>query len=243
MREQAPEIPLCYIDTGLADPRLTAWITQYGGAQLVHLPPVADPEETWRHEGCLPIGAKTATRNYQRENPDLRIGPGRCCQIHKAQPMNAWLKAHGCRALFFGARGDDSARHAFKLMSGEAFPSRHGWTLAYPLLTWTQADILAWLRERMPGYPLAYARNKELGCRACAINLARWPNQMQKLRRADPAYHRHLMVDVGFGWEILMLRFGLTRRGAEQLVARDGWDALIAGGHLDRVPQSRKGMR
>ena len=243
VRQQAPEIPLVYIDTGLADPKLTAWITTYGGAQLVHLPPVTDPEETWRREGCLPIGAKTSTRNYVRDNPELRIGPAKCCHVHKARPMNAWLREHGCRALFFGARGDDSARHAFKLMHGEAFPSPHGWTLSYPLLTWTQADVLTWLRERMPEYPLAYARNEELGCRACAINLARWPNQMQKLRQADPAYHRHLMVDVGYGVEILMLRFAVTRRGAQQLVEAHGWDGLIDAGHLDRIPQAKKGLR
>lgn len=243
VREQAPEIPLSYVDTGLADPRLIKWIKQHAGKQLVHLKNPKHPEATWKTEGALPIGAKMSATNYRRANPELRVDPSKCCQIHKAEPQNAYLRAYKCRALFVGARGDDSTRHRFKLMSGEVFPSGLGWWLSYPLLVWTQRDVLEFLRERLPRYPLMYARNEELGCRACAINLARWPNQMQKLRASDPVYHRHLMADCGYAEQILMIKHNVTLAGAKALIERDGLDQLIESGALDHIPPSVKGFR
>jgi 3'-phosphoadenosine 5'-phosphosulfate sulfotransferase (PAPS reductase)/FAD synthetase len=243
VREQAPKIQLCYVDTGLADPRLVAWIKRHGGKHLVYLQAETHPETTWKTEGALPIGAKMSAANYRKDNPELRVDPSRCCQIHKAKPQNTWLREYGCKLLFFGARGDDSNRHRFKLMSGEVFPSGLGWLLSYPLLVWTQRDVLEYLRETMPDYPLMYARNEELGCRACAINLARWPNQMQKLRASDPDYHRHLMSECGYAEQIVMIKYGLTSVGAKALIERDGIDQLIESGALDRIPPSQKGHR
>jgi len=243
VRDQAPDVPLCYVDTGLADPRLIKWIKTHAGRQLVYLKTPTHPEETWKREPCLPIGAKMSATNYRRANPELRVDPSKCCEIHKAQPQNAWLRKYGCKALFVGARGDDSNRHRFKLMSGEVFPSGLGWWLSYPLLVWTQRDVLEYLRDRLPAYPLMYARNEELGCRACAINLARWPNQMQKLRQSDPAYHRHLMADVGYAEQILMIQHDLTLKGARALIEREGLDQLIESGALDRIPKSVQGIR
>lgn len=244
-REEFPAITLAYQNTGLADPRLVAWVEAYGSANLVHLPPARDPYETWKTDpkGCLPIGAKLSAQNYRRANRELRIGASRCCKFHKADPMHAWLRSVGAKAVLIGARGDDSSRHAFKLMWGEVLKTKKGWLNAFPLLTWTQQDTLQFLRERVPTYPLMYARNEELGCTACAINLTRWPNQLQKLRRNDPALHRRLIIEAGYGLEILMIRFGLTRNGAQQLVERYGWDRLIDEGQLDRIPQPQRGLR
>jgi len=243
VRRIAPGLPWVYVDTGLADPRLAEFIRAFGGSNLTYLRNPTPPSETWQAEGCLPIGAKVSAESYRRDLPELRIGPKECCQRHKARPMNRWLKERKTTALIVGARGDDSTRHAFKLQTGEIFPGKHGYHLAYPLLVWRQRDTLEFLAATMPDYPLAYARNEELGCRACAINLARWPNQMQKLRQSDPDYHRRLMVEEGFGLQILQIKYRTTEAGARQIIDRDGWDSLIDSGALDRIPHPRKGWR
>ena len=232
---------MVYVDTGLADPRLTRSVRDYGG-NLTYLENSTDPETTWQ-SGAIPIGAKVSTVCYRRDCPELRIDPKRCCQIHKAAPMDAWLAEYGATALITGARGDDSNRHRFKLQSGEMFPGPRGYYWAYPLLCWQQRDTLAFLETEAPDYPLRYARSEELGCRACAINLARWPNQMGRLRQTDPDFHRHLMTRCGFGLEILQIRYKLTRAGAQALAKRDGWPALIDSGALDRIPYPRTGWR
>jgi len=241
-RQVDASVPLVYVDTGLADPRLTRVVRRLGGKRLTYLKNPIDPETTWQTE-AIPIGAKVSTGCYRRDCPELRINPAKCCQLHKAAPMDRWLAETGATALISGARGDDSTRHKFKLQSGEIFPGPRGYCWAYPLLSWLQKDTLAYLESELPDYPLRYARNEELGCRACAINLARWPNQMGRLRRSDPAYHRHLMIDCGFGLEILQIKYKLTRAGAEALADRDGWPALIESGALDRIPYPRTGWR
>ena len=50
-------------------------------------------------------------------------------------------------------------------------------------------------------------------------------------------------VDVGYGLEILMIKYRVTRHGAEQLAAREGWDKLIGAGTFDRIPQAKKGLK
>jgi len=243
-RSLRPKIPMVYVDTGLADPQLLTFIRRFGGRSLTYIRNPVDPTTTWRRVPSIPIGAKVSSQAYRRDNPELRIGPSRCCQEHKAKPMDKWIAAKAFKALIVGGRGDDSTRHRFKLMTGEAFYAKaKGYVLSYPLLAWQQQDTLAFLASHYPKYPLMYARNEELGCRCCAVNLARWPNQLQKLRRADPAYHRRVIVDWGFGIEILKIKYGLTDVGARALVDRDGWDRLIDSGALDRIPGARGGWR
>jgi len=243
-RETIPAAPLVYVATGLADPRLTAFVRDWGGDGLVYLENQDDPEKNWAARGCFPIGAKVSDRSYRRDNPELKVNPRLCCQLHKAAPMDAWLRDYGCTCLTTGARGDDSNRHKFKLTAGEVIQDHSkGFALAYPLLTWKQTDTLDYLAQRLPDYPLMYGRGEEYGCRACAVNLARWPNQLARLRQADPRYHRHLITRAGFGAQILMIRYGLTADGARALAKRDGWKSLIASGAFDRIPYPRAGRR
>jgi phosphoadenosine phosphosulfate reductase len=239
-RQIDPAIPLVYVDTGLADDRLTAHLDTR--ADLIRLTSPVDPELTWRKR-AIPIGAKVSTEAYRRVCPELRIGPRKCCEIHKAAPIKAYVQEIGATAIITGARGDDSTRHRFKLMAGEVFPDAAGRFLAYPLLCWKREDVLSYLETEAPGYPLRYHRGEELGCRACAVNLARHPNQLATLRHADPAYHRRLIVQCGFGLEILQIRYGLTRAGAKALAKRDGWGALIDAGALDRIPYPKQARK
>jgi len=236
-------IPWVYIDTGLAAPELDAFVRDFGGDRLTILRPPCHPETTWKETGRLPIGAKVSARYYRADNPDLRIGARDCCQVHKAGPNREYLNAQGCAALLIGARGDDSKRHAFKLQTGEIVTSDDGYFLSYPLLTWRRRDVLAYLDEHFPKYPLRYPANQDLGCLPCAVNLAFYPNQLSILRATRPDYYRRVIVELGFGLEILKLKYGLTEQGARDLVARDGWDSLIDSGALDKIPQPRTGWR
>lgn len=238
------ELPLVFVDTGMGDARLCKFVRRFGGAQLVYLRNELDPEATWREKRCYPIGAKIAARQYRRANPDLAIDASKCCHIHKAAPLRQWVRDSQIEALIIGARGDDSDRHRFKLLHGEAFhSSTYGHTVAYPLLTWTAADTLEFIERHIPDYPFTYSRSEEMGCRCCAINLTRWPNNLAKLRQSDPAQHRHLIAEAGYGLQILMLAYDLTEAGARTLVERDGWDPLIAAGVFDRIPNPvRRGV-
>lgn len=242
-QEIDPAIPLVYVDTGIADPRLTEFVCQWAGDRLIHLHSDTHPETTWRNGGPVPIGAKVSAANYRRDNPELRINPSACCHVHKAAPMDRYRAATSTVALLIGARGDDSHRHRFKLQSGEIIPQAKGYFAAYPLLTWTRDDVFAFMDERLPNYQLRYGAAEEYGCRACCIDLPLWPNQLALLRHSDPAYHRRLIVEVGFGVQILMIRYGLTEAGARQLIDRDGWGALIDAGAFDRIPQPKAGKR
>jgi len=238
-----PTLPLIWANTGIADPRLVDYVREYGGDRLVEVHAPQHPEKTWQEKPCLPIGAKVSTSAYRRDNPELRINPSNCCRFHKAGPISSEAKRRGLAALCFGARGDDSNRHRFKLSTGEIFPDKHGYLIAFPLLTWTQADALEYVAQHRPEYPLQYGTSEELGCLGCAIALARWPNDLALLRRKDPERHRRLIVDAGFGLEILKIKYGLTHAGAEALAARETWPRLIESGALDRIPNPRKGRR
>lgn len=236
-----PDVPLVYQDTGMADPRLTEVVQRYGGKHLVHLPPARDPTETWRAENCLPIGAKTSSINYRRKNPALPIGGAKCCQFHKGEPLDRWNRAHGTTADLIGAKGSDSHRHRFKLTTGEIFPkARCNWVICYPILCWTRDDVHAYLRAHVPDYPLLYSTAEELGCRACAVDLAFYPNQLSKLRMAEPDYHLALLRDHRYGETILAMRYGLSLAGARALIAREGLESLAARGAFDQIPQPKK---
>lgn len=239
-RQVRPDVPLIWSNTGLGHPDLVDFVRDFGGDHLVEVRPEADPRETWAEYGCRPLGGKMSAAAYKREHgQDLGINPSRCCELNKAAPMNARLRADGCTALLFGARGDDSNRHMFKLIRGEIIHTDRGWPHAYPLLFWTADDSRAYLREHFPEYPVSYGRSEELGCRPCAVNLAHWPNGLANLRQSDPDLHRELITQ-HFGLAILRLRFGVTEKGARQLVARWGWPHLIDNGYLDRIPKANQ---
>lgn len=239
----APKMRLVRVETGLSAPELRKFAKRFGGRLLDTVEPDQHPFKTWKTAGYLPIGSKVAAALYRRANAELRISPKQCCQRHKGAPLRAYIKARGLACILSGARGDDSSRHSFKLLQGEIFATKHGHHLAYPLLTWTAADTLDFLADRLPNYPFVYARSEELGCEVCAINLTLWPNQLSKLRERNPEKHRQAIEAHGFGEEILMIRYGLTRQGARDLIARDGLDALIDAGAFDRIPRAKKGLR
>jgi len=242
-RQLAPTIPLVWINTGLAEAQLVEFVRGFAGADLVELKPETHPEQWWKETGRLPIGPKVSAAYYRKDNPELQIHPTACCERHKAKPMAAYLKTSATAALLNGARGDESNRHRFKLATGEVFRAAAGHILAYPLLTWTHTDSLAYVRQNVPNYPLVYGQHEELGCRACAADLTRYPNQLAALRSTDPEYHRRVIVDFGFGLEILMIKYGLTRAGAQAQAERETWPALIEAGAFDRIPYPRKGHR
>ena len=240
----APGLPLMHVDTGHAWPGLLDFVRQFAGPRLRLLSAGLDPHTLWTEARCYPVGAKVAARVYRRDNSDLAVDGSKCCQRLKADPVKRWIEAEGIEAVIFGARGDDTTRHAFKLRQGEAFEPKTGaYAVAYPLLTWTYKDTHAFLDRHFPDYPLRYSHNQEMGCQGCAVDLARWPNNLSYLRQSDPARYRHLIAETGLGLQILMIAYDLTRAGAEALVDRDGWDRLIEAGAFDRIPKARSGRR
>lgn len=235
----APDWPIMYVDTGTAQPGLTAWVKRFAGDRLVHIQPEGDMLATWQAEGFYPIGGKISGALYRRDNPDSRANGTRCCEVHKARPARRWMRESGARCLVYGVRGEDSKRHRFKLVQGELFPSGDGWHLAYPILTWTRADVAAFLADACPDYPLRYSRHEEPGCRFCAVDLTLPQSNLATLRQTDRAAHLRAM-ETGMGAEILMLRYNLTRAGAEALIARDGLEALADAGAFDRIPGAER---
>lgn len=229
-----------HVDTGHAWPGLAEWLAAFGGEALVTIPPARDLVADWARYGA-PVGGKVSARAYRRAIPGLPVDPEKCCRIHKAEPGHAFLRRAGAQAVAFGARGEDSKRYRFHLARGEILATPDGWTAAYPLITWTGADVDAYLAEHVPGAPL-YHRQQELGCRGCAVDLVMPVNNLALLRRQYPDEHRRLVTETPMGLVILAIRYGLTLDGARALVDRDGWPALIAAGHLDRIPPAPRGL-
>lgn len=243
-RELGSDVLIMHVDTGLTAPAVADWVRAYAGDRLALVHPPRPLPETWRTVGALPIGAKMSTRRYRRANPELRISSPDCCRIHKAQPANAYMRETGARLLFYGARASDSHRHRFKLAYGGEIVDRGSLgIIAYPVLVWTPGDVLTWLDEQLPGYPVRYGRSEELGCWPCCVNAALPASTLARLRREDPARFWTAVREWSFGEDVLMLAYGLTRAGAQQLIARDGWEALAAAGAFDRIPRAQEGTR
>ncbi len=89
--------------------------------------------------------------------------PDYCCHLNKIQPLEPILQSNdvwinGIRA------GQSAVRRAM----GEEQPAKHGVLRYHPILSWTDAQVTAYITDNdLPSHPLDAAGYRSLGCRPC----------------------------------------------------------------------------
>jgi len=153
VREQQPEIPVLFLDTGYhfretyeyRDRMAQAW-----GLNLVNLLPRQTVAEQESEFGIL-----------------YRSAPDKCCGFRKVEPLFAAVA--GYDIWFTGLRREQSPTRAnlqpvdnFKLPAGKELKK------VSPLAMWTNRDVWAYLKERdIPALPLYDQGYTSIGCEPC----------------------------------------------------------------------------
>lgn len=171
VREQAPDVPVLFLDTGYHFPETYAYrdaMTARFGLNLVNLLPGKTVAEQEAEFGIL-----------------YESAPDRCCGMRKVQPLFAGLA--GYDIWFTALRRDQSPSRAnlatradFQLPGGQSILK------VSPLAAWTIADVWAYLnRYEIPKLPLYEQGYTSIGCEPCTsrpidpenLRSGRWSGQ------------------------------------------------------------------
>jgi phosphoadenosine phosphosulfate reductase len=153
LREQRPEIPVLFLETGYHFAEVYRYrdemITRYN-LNLLNLIPAQSVAQQESQFGIL----------YQSQ-------PDRCCKLRKVEPLFAALENYD--VWFTGLRRVQSPTRA-NLEIEERFPLTSGKQLLKisPLAYWSDKDVWAFAREHdIPLLPLYAAGYTSIGCQPC----------------------------------------------------------------------------
>lgn len=153
VREQQPEIPVLFLETGYHFSAVYQYrdeMTAKYGLNLVNVIPERTVAEQEAEFGRL----------YQTQ-------PDQCCKLRKVGPLFRALDAY--QVWFTGLRRVQSPTRA-NLQVIDQFPLPTGKVLqkVSPLADWTDQDVWAFARERgIPLLPLYQAGYTSIGCEPC----------------------------------------------------------------------------
>lgn len=124
---------------------------------------------------------------------------GRCCDVMKKRPANAYVRATGKLPITGEMAADSQTRRGAYLQQGcNAFESKH--PKSTPLAFWNESDIWDYLRTKnIPYskiYDMGYART---GCMFCAFgaHMEKSPNRFQRMQHTHPAQWSYCMHQLG----------------------------------------------
>ena len=215
-----PRPMVMYNNTGMCEPALLAYIRESTrGLDYVETVPDEEAFKMWKRTGYYPLFAKQAFTARKRKCPGLQCSPVQCCYQLKEAPANRQMKARDVQVAFWGNRADESKRRRFLFCDAGAIfkPKKYPWHQCYPLMFWTQENILEFLNEIKPDYP--HSISHEAGCWACCTDIISKPNQIQRLFVKDRKRFNY-MIRNGFGEQILRAK-GLEGEDVERLLETD----------------------
>lgn len=139
----------------------------------------------------VPIKFTPAGQFVFGEQPFKVQGRLDCCWNSLMLPMHERMKADGVTCIIRGKRAEE----------GDKTPSRSGEIhdgieLVYPLLDWTEADVLDFLKTRGVSLPPSYAHaSHSLDCLSCT---AWWGEGLSRyLAAKHPEQHREYVRRIG----------------------------------------------
>ena len=117
-----------------------------------------------------------------------------CCSANIWHPMNDAMKAMGATLIFRGQKLSDDRKTAIRSGYTEG-----GVRYVFPIEDWTDADVLAYLKEVGVELPAHYAYTKtSLDCWSCTAYLNENQGRLAHMREAEPvrwaAYEPRLRV-------------------------------------------------
>lgn len=167
----APEMPVCFLDTGFHFPETLAFrdqLVERLGLKLQVLKTEMGHDGFRRRYGDL-----------YRENPDL------CCYINKVAPLRVAMK--GLRAWVSGIRRDQTLdRGDTPILARQPDGSDSGGELikVSPIAGWTRRDVWQYIHDHdLPTHPLMEKGFLSVGCAPCtrpvtdgeSERAGRWP--------------------------------------------------------------------
>ena len=155
VREQAPDIPVLFLETGyhFAETyRYRDEMTARYGLNLVNVIPKRTVAEQESEFGLL-----------------HQIAPDQCCKLRKVQPLfnalenyDAWFT--GLRRVQSPTRASLVIQDVFPLPSGKKIPK------VSPLASWTDKDVWSFARQQnIPLLPLYEQGFTSVGCQPCTL--------------------------------------------------------------------------
>jgi phosphoadenosine phosphosulfate reductase len=151
--EQAPEVPVLFLDTGYHFPETYAYRDEMAERlhlNLVNLMPTLSVEEQESQFGIL----------YQS-------APDRCCGMRKVEPLFAGLQPFD--VWFTALRREQSPTRAnLQPVADFRLPGGRELRKVSPLAAWTNAEVWAYLKRRnIPVLPLYDRGYTSIGCAPC----------------------------------------------------------------------------
>jgi 3'-phosphoadenosine 5'-phosphosulfate sulfotransferase (PAPS reductase)/FAD synthetase len=189
--QRVPDIVTVFNDTTLGNPAMLAWVRTFTAGRHYHETTADDPVKMWKRTGYWPLLPKRTFTRWRRMHPELRCSPVQCCYQLKERFSNPVLKEHGVRVTFWGNRAGESNRRQLAFADcGFLFkPKKYPWFQAYPLQHWQDQDVDEYLDAHLPEFPRG--ASLESGCRCCATDCQRWPNNLGRLFNSDqPMFDR-----------------------------------------------------
>jgi phosphoadenosine phosphosulfate reductase len=155
VREQRPEIPVLFLETGYHFPETLAYRDQMTRDWSLNL---------------INLAAKQSVADQEAQFGILnQIEPGKCCGLRKVEPLFAGLA--GYDIWFTALRRDQSPTRAnlqpvepFKLPAGKSLEK------VSPLAFWTNQDVWQYLsRYEIPALSLYDQGFTSIGCAPCTV--------------------------------------------------------------------------
>jgi phosphoadenosine phosphosulfate reductase len=155
VREQAPNIPVLFLETGYHFPETYRYrdeMTARYGLNLVNVIPKRTVAEQELEFGQL-----------------YRTAPDQCCKFRKVQPLfgalenyDAWFT--GLRRVQSPTRANLLVQDVFPLPSGKQIPK------VSPLASWTDKDVWTFAKQHsIPLLPLYDQGFTSIGCQPCTL--------------------------------------------------------------------------
>jgi phosphoadenosine phosphosulfate reductase len=153
VRQQAPGIPVLFLETGYHFPETLAYRDRLAAEWRLNIRNLSSRQSVADHEAAFGILNQTA--------------PDRCCKLRKVEPLFVGLADY--TTWFTALRRDQSpTRAALEEVELFRLPGAKTLRKISPLASWTMRDVWQYLeRHNIPALPLYDQGYTSIGCAPC----------------------------------------------------------------------------
>jgi len=227
VREQYPDVPAVYCDTGLEYPEVREYIKSI--ENVTWLRPKMTFKETIKRYG-FPVVSKEVSqkineyrntkseklRNKRWNGDDNKYKSGKipvkwrplcsapfsvghkCCDVMKKRPAHKYEKETG-RSAFIGTMASDSKfrRQSYLRNTCNAFNLKRPHST--PLSIWSHQNVIDYVEQNEIAIPSCYPATDHTGCMFCmfGVHLEPEPNRFQRMRITHPKQYKYCMEKLG----------------------------------------------